>query len=185
MARRRLTATFLQGFFPGMPKARRYELRFVNSYPVEHVTLNGRSLRAGNGLSGAPRTYKGADMTSSISVPSIPTDRTGTLTITFSGDRDLFNGQKRRLDILYRFSTFLSDRRNFRRQDVWSDARYSSDLVMRAAQTSLRITATPNALEHELDELGRAWPKIVDMVTRLAAEKPVYSPYRGLFQAVH
>ncbi len=178
-----LTVTIgaVEGAYAGMPQDRYYELRFPHSPPPVSVLVNGRSLAHSPDASGPSWNYDGHQLTTEIRLPSSSVRRSMTVTVRFPPVRTiLLEGKKRQMDILYRFSQFLSDQRNFRRQNLWNDARYSSDLVMHAAQTGLRMSQHPERALQELEIFEKEWKQIVAMVTGLASTHPIYLRYSEL-----
>jgi alpha-glucosidase (family GH31 glycosyl hydrolase) len=173
----------VQGTFSGMPASRRYELRFPNTFPPRHVFVNGReTAHAANGA--IPGwSYDGSNLSTVVSLESHPVTAKVEVRIEFTDGRvERLSGTKRRFDALYRFSKFLADHRSFRKQDVWNDGKYSSDLVVAAAQTGNRIAKTPLSINEELDRFDQRWEQIVAIVSRLGQEQRMFLPYLDLFR---
>ena len=94
----------------------------------------------------------------------------------------LIDGKKGKMEALYEFSQFLTDKRNFRKQIEWNDALYSSDLVIRTAQTGLRITENPKDARKELLQFDENWRRILGMLEDLSGKNSIYTPYFELLQ---
>jgi alpha-glucosidase (family GH31 glycosyl hydrolase) len=172
----------VEGAYPGMLESRGYELRLPNSLPPVAVGVNGNALNY-NHDGGIGWDYDGFQLTTIVRIPAMDAHQRKEIRIEFPAeDRGLVNGKKRRMAILFKFSKFLSDTRNFFKQDLWNDAFYSSDLVMHAAQTGLRISENPERAAVELRRFEREWEKIVQMLAEVSRQSEIYIPYYELMK---
>ena len=96
----------------------------------------------------------------------------------------LLDGKKGKMEALYEFSQFLTDKRNFRKQIEWNDALYSSDLVIHTAQTGLRITENPTDARKELLQFEENWERILGMLGDLSGKNSIYRPYFELLKVL-
>jgi hypothetical protein len=173
----------VKGRFPGMLQRRGYELRFPNTFPPVRVLVDGTELAYSANKSQKGWTYDGSELSTIISVPSLPVTRRKEIRVEFPNVRsDILAGKKRQFDVMYRFSKYLSNVRSYRKQDVWNDAKYSSDLVMSSAQAGLRITGNPAGIQAELGHFEADWQRITNMLEELSKDHSVYSPYLELMK---
>jgi hypothetical protein len=129
--------------------------------------------------------YDGMQLTATVLLPPTPVRQRSVITLEFPAeDAALLDSARQRMEALDRFSRFLSDRRNFRRQDKWNDARYSSDRITRAAQTGLRINYHPHLAADELAALNTEWPAILEMIAGVAEDQPEFRAQYQLLRAI-
>ena len=184
---RTLTVTIdpVEGSYPGMPATRWYTLELLRSFPPSRVTVNGVPIPSGQEQDAHGWHYDGPSLTASIPLPAVSCRKQIVVSIAMpDDDTALLNGALYRLALLDGFTQFLSDRRNFRRQDLWSDARHPSDAIMRLAQTGIRIGNGPHTVAHELRNLIGEWPAVIGAVHQVAADYPQFAPYDALLRAI-
>lgn len=184
---RTLTVTIepVEGSYPGMPAGRQYTLRLLRSLPPVRVTVNGRAIPFASEQDRQGWQYDGPSLSTSIPLPVVPSAQRTVVRITLpDGDTTLAQGALYRMAVLDGFTQFLSDRRNFRRQDLWNDARHPSDPIMRLAQTGVRIGNDPRTAADELRNLRNAWPAIIHSVHQVAVDYPQFAPYDALLNAI-
>ena len=121
----------------------------------------------------------------SYALPSLPVRQRTVVTLTIpEADPSLLNGVAFKMQLLDGFTRFLSDRRNFRRQDQWSDARHPSDRIVRLAQTGLRITNNPHRTVHELRTFSSEWPAVIETIRRVAVDYPQFRQQDALLRSI-
>jgi alpha-glucosidase (family GH31 glycosyl hydrolase) len=179
-----ITIDPIEGSYPGMPASRPIEIRLPGTFPAILVTLNGKIISDRSDSVATSWFYDPDGLVTVIRLPGMPVDERNVLSVSFpDADGHLLNGAKRKMDILFNLSKFLSDKRNFRRQELWSDAKYPSDILMRAAQVPIRIGKNPSSAPEELRSLQMAWNEIAGILRTVAKEKPVFMPYARLLEA--
>jgi alpha-glucosidase (family GH31 glycosyl hydrolase) len=184
---RTLTITIgpVEGSYPGMASTRRYTLQLLRSFPPSCVRVNGAPIAFGQEEGSQGWHYDGPSLTVSIPLPTVSCRKTTVVTISIPDtDISLLNGAPYRISLLHDFTQFLSDRRNFRRQDLWSDARYPSDPIMRLAQTGICIGNDRHTTAAELRNLITAWPAVIRSIHQVAVDYPQFSPYDDLLHAI-
>jgi len=162
------------GSFPGQPPARSYELHLERCLPPKGVTFNGAYWPFSEKLTPGTWTYDGRELTVVIRLPPQPLAKPLTIEIVHDiADAARLNGVAGALKKLFTFAKFLSTCRNYWDQDLWKDELYSSDLVVRTAETGYAISRKPQAIMTELERLDANLPKIIAMVetnmTKLSA----------------
>ena len=174
----------IEGEFPGMLESRAYELRLPNTFPPVKVSIDGAALDFNPGGGDGCWHYDGQTLTTRVFVPRGDVSVRKVISIEFpQADAALLSGKKRQLAVLYKLAVFLADTRNYWRQTKWSDAKYSSDLVMHTVHTGLRIGRDPSTAAAELKEFDSNYGKIVAMLEQLSQEVDIYAPYLDLLKA--
>jgi alpha-glucosidase (family GH31 glycosyl hydrolase) len=175
----------VRGRYEGMPAQRRYRLNLVNSLPPQQIRVNGKPVPYSQDGKAGSWSYDGSQLTTVVRFPSVQVHRRTIVEIEENSRADsLLAGKIGKMENLYRFSQFLADRRNFRKQSEWNDALYSSDLVIQTAQTGLRITAHPESAWQELVEFDQNWKRILEMLSELAGQNVNYKPYYDLLRTL-
>jgi hypothetical protein len=173
------------GRYPGMPSTRALEVRIPRSLPPSLVEVDGKPVKFSAVRRIGCWMYDGTQLNTTVLLPPVPVRRRTVITMEFpASDAIPLDNARHRMEALDRFSRFLSDRRNFRRQDKWNDARYSSDRITRAAQTGLRINSNPQLAADELAALERDWPAILEMIGRVAKDQPEFRAQSQLLRAI-
>jgi hypothetical protein len=157
-----------------MTEWREFQLRFPCTLPPLRVRVNGRE---------AQWTYDGQRLETIVEVPAILVRKRNVVSIEFGETNEIhLSGTKRKFDVLFGFSKYLSDTRSYRKQDVWNDALYSSGTIMEAAQTGLRISAHPASARTELERFSGLWKQVLEMTARVSLESKNFKPYYDLMK---
>ncbi len=199
----------VSGSFPGQLPQRSYELHLVRCLPPKEVTVNGITCSYSEKAAPGTWNYDGRELTVAICIPPQPLADLLTVEIVHNeANAARLNGVAGALKRLFTFAKFLSTCRNYWDQDLWKDELYSSDLVVRTAETGYAISRKPQTIMAELKNLDANLPKIIAMIetnmTKLSAPgdakseldkniqkylgkpdaKSLYQPYLKLLQSI-
>lgn len=179
----RVTIDAAEGHYPGMPVRRSYQLKLVRTLPPVSVTINGQPVSFSTESVANTWHYDGPELTTWITIPEFSVREKVEVEISLPavGDK-LLDGKVALMNHLHRFATFLGGQRNFRRQDIWNDAIHPSGIVIRAAQTGLRLSNRPGCAIEELKTLESVVPQIIRMLTAVSKDQPAFEPYLKLLK---
>jgi len=170
----------VSGSFPGQLPARSYALHLVRCLPPKEVTVNGVSWSYSEKPAHGTWNYNGQELTVVIQIPPQPLAEPLAVEIVHDdADATCLNGVAGAQKKLFTFAKFLSTCFYFFQDDIWNDGLYSSNWVVRTAETGYVISRKPQAIMAELESLDTNLPKIIALVevdmTRLSVKSDAKS----------
>lgn len=152
----------VEGGYPGMPKARGFELRLPADWPPASVTVNGVAVKHASSTGKGGWSFAGNTLTTTISVPSesvkgrviVAVRRTAGMTAQ-RGELDGFAGKMTRLRGAYEAI-----------QQTWpvSDP---PDALVEAMQTGDRLSYHPETAQEEMANLRQLLPNAEAAITAI------------------
>ena len=149
----------VEGIYPGMPRERRYELRFPGTLPPRRVTWNGDSVAW---------KYDGDKLTTIVQIPQTLRNRNVSVRVYFSQTADmnaaLVDGMPGKLSRLRRVMTMINN--------LWPQE-WSPEVVIRAAQTGNRMTISPGNAADALSGFAGLFDKAVEALKGLDIDSSI------------
>ncbi|MFH1197727.1 MAG: TIM-barrel domain-containing protein [bacterium] len=179
-----LTIEPVEGSFPGMLTNRSYELRFINVFPPEKITINGVLIEQSSILDPGKWIYSGEELTLKILTGSFDVNKKTSIEVTLPDyEPELLDNKIAKFKRLYLFTKFLAGKRTFWAQEVWNDAYNPSGVIIRSAQTGLLISTEPEKIVWELQTFETNWQQILKMLEAKSVENDLFKPYYDLLKA--
>lgn len=152
----------IQGHFSGMQTTRKYEVRLPADWPPASVSVNGRKLILAGDGKGPGWTYDGNTLTTTISLPRLPSTRSIRLSIRRTpglvGNEALLDGFAGAITRLRSAHDSLDQ--------TWPRARAPEDLTY-ASQTGDRITYDPAKAGEEIERFRGSYQRALQSATRI------------------
>ncbi len=151
-----------RGSYPGMLRARSYELRLPADWPPTSVTANGKSLPYTTKPGASGWHYQGNTLTTIVNVPSLPTSKQ--LTVEVHRPQRLVE-RRAQLDGFAGSMTRLREAYDMLNQTT--PLSWSPDLLTDAMQTGDRISYHPETIEKELAHFETVLPQAIASVDKM------------------
>ena len=166
----------VDGKFPGMIEARKYEIRLPLTFSPKVVKVNGTKVNYNKNDNQNSWTYDGQKLSTKIFTDEFDVKEKVVIEIKFpKHDQKLLSGKIGQFSKLMRFTKFLA-------KNNWDKSKYSNDLVVNTAQTGVRITNNPEIIEKELKEFENNYLEVINMIEKCSGEESKYVPYLELLK---
>jgi alpha-glucosidase len=152
---RRIEVSPAEGRYPGMPAARRYEIRLPLTVPPDAVTVNGRDVAYAADARDSAWRYDGSTLTTIIDVPPTALDQRVEVLVKSATVPALVDGVPGQLTRLRTAMDILNT--------SWPNG-WSPDLLIEATQAGRRMTLDPSRARQELEKLQHDMPAIVEAI---------------------
>jgi len=171
-----ITISAVEGTFPGMLKARGYELRFPCSFAPTEVLVNGRSVVYKESAESGSWNYNGENFETRVYVSESATDKPVSINLKFPAyNPALISGLKAKVKLMRKFETF-------RVTHAWERGRYEVADITSLSQVGQLSEYAPDKLKSLIDNFDAKWNSALLVIQNICTVNNEYKSYYQLLK---